>query len=115
MPSSRPDPDAYEATLISYGNIVWSPTPIRGKFTALPTNQEKPMSFRAQLANVAERTAWTFAQTFLGVFVVTDISTARTAAVAAVASAIVPVKEFVKHRREVADDRADYVEVDPEV
>lgn len=71
------------------------------------------MSFRSELANVAERTAWTFAQSFLGVFVVTDLSTARSAAVAAVASAIVPVKEFVKHRRAIADAEAEYV--DPEV
>ena len=45
--------------------------------------------------DVAERAAWTFAQAFLGAFVVTDLSTAKTAAPAGLAAAIVVVKGFV--------------------
>lgn len=45
--------------------------------------------------DVAERAAWTFAQAFLGAFVVTDLSTAKTAALAGLAAAIAVVKGFV--------------------
>lgn len=50
---------------------------------------------KAQLADIAERAAWTFAQAFLAVFVVTDIATARGAALAGIAAAISVIKGFV--------------------
>ena len=45
--------------------------------------------------DVAERAAWTFAQAFLGAFVVTDLSTAKTAALAGLAAAVAVLKGFV--------------------
>lgn len=45
--------------------------------------------------DVAERAVWTFVQAFLGAFVVTDLSTAKTAALAGLAAAIAVVKGFV--------------------
>ena len=45
--------------------------------------------------DIAERAAWTAAQAFLAVFVVADVSTARTGVVAAVGAALSVVKGFV--------------------
>lgn len=47
------------------------------------------------LRDVAERAVMTFVQAFLGAFVVTDLSTARTAALAGAAAALAVVKGFV--------------------
>lgn len=57
------------------------------------------MSIKTDLTDLAERVGWTFAETFLAVYVITDVSTIRMAAVAGLAAAIVPVKEFVKRKR----------------
>lgn len=53
---------------------------------------------RAQLLDIAERVGWTFAQAFLAVFVVTDLSSARTAATAGAAAAIAVIKGVVATR-----------------
>lgn len=53
------------------------------------------MPTKAQLGDVAERAAWTFAQAFLAVFVVSDLSTAKAAAVAGLGMALSVVKGFV--------------------
>lgn len=45
--------------------------------------------------DVAERAAWTFLQGFLAVFLVTDVTTAKSAAVAGAAAALSVVKGFV--------------------
>ena len=47
------------------------------------------------LADVAERAAWTAAQAFLAVFLVTDVSTVKAALVAAAGAALSVVKGFV--------------------
>lgn len=57
------------------------------------------MSIKTELRDVAERAGWTFAETFLGVWVVLDVSTVGAAAAAGLAAAIVPVKEYVKRKR----------------
>lgn len=50
------------------------------------------------LRDVAERAVMTFVQAFLGAFVVTDLSTARTAALAGAAAALAVIKGFVASR-----------------
>ena len=47
------------------------------------------------LTDLLERAAWTFAQSFLGVFVVADLSSAKGAGLAAAVSV---AKTFVKDR-----------------
>jgi len=53
---------------------------------------------KTQLADIAERVAWTFLQSVLAVFVVADIGTARTAFVAAAAAALAVIKGFAATR-----------------
>ena len=50
---------------------------------------------KTQLVDVAERAAWTFAQAFLAVLVIGDMSTARDAGIAGIAAAISVLKGFV--------------------
>lgn len=50
------------------------------------------------LADMAERSLWTGVQAFLAVFTVTDLSTARTAGVAAAAAILAVVKAAVAAR-----------------
>ncbi len=64
-------------------------------------------SITTDLRNTAERAAWTFAEAFLAVIVLTDTSTLRTAAVGALAAAVVPIKEFIKRRKALADASAE--------
>ncbi len=45
-----------------------------------------------------ERAAWTFAQAFLAVFVVSDLASAKSAAVAGVAAAISVLKTYAKDK-----------------
>ena len=44
------------------------------------------------------RAAWTFAQAFLAVFVISDLASAKTALVAAVAAALSVVKTYTRER-----------------
>ena len=48
--------------------------------------------------DMLERAAWTFAEAFLAVYVVTDVSSVKTAAVAGAAAAVAVVKGFVASR-----------------
>ena len=48
--------------------------------------------------DVLERAGWTFAQAFLGVFVVADLSSAKGAGVAGLAAAVSVMKTFVKDK-----------------
>ena len=48
------------------------------------------------LKDTLERAAWTFAQAFLGVFLVSDLASVKSAAVAGVAAAISVAKTYVK-------------------
>jgi len=50
------------------------------------------------VSNMIERAAWTFAQAFLAVFVVSDLASAKTAAVAAVAAALSVVKTYAREK-----------------
>ena len=50
------------------------------------------------LVDMLERAAWTFAQAFLGVFVVADLSSAKGAGVAGLAAAVSVMKTFVKDK-----------------
>jgi len=50
------------------------------------------------LADVAERAAWTAAQAFLAVFLVTDVSTVKAALVAAAGAGLSVVKGFVARK-----------------
>jgi len=50
------------------------------------------------LKQVAERAVMTFAQAFLSVFVVTDLSSARGASIAGVAAALSVIKSFLATR-----------------
>ncbi len=50
---------------------------------------------KALVFDVLERAAWTAAQAFLAVFVVTDVSTAKAGLVAAAGAALSVVKGFV--------------------
>ena len=45
-----------------------------------------------------ERAAWTFAQAFLAVFMVSDLASARSAAVAGIAAALSVVKTYARDR-----------------
>ena len=49
-------------------------------------------------SDLLERAAWTFAQSFLGVFVVADLSSAKGAGIAGLAAAVSVAKTFVKDR-----------------
>ena len=48
--------------------------------------------------NMLERAAWTFAQAFLAVFVVSDLASMKTALIAATAAALSVVKTYAKDR-----------------
>ncbi|MEO2190851.1 MAG: hypothetical protein ABGY24_00255 [bacterium] len=48
--------------------------------------------------NMLERAAWTFAQAFLAVFVISDLASAKTAVVAAVAAALSVVKTYAQEK-----------------
>ena len=50
------------------------------------------------MRNISERAAWTFAQAFLAVFVVSDLASAKTAVVAGVAAALSVVKTYTQER-----------------
>ena len=50
------------------------------------------------LTDMLERAAWTFAQAFLGVFVVADLSSAKGAGVAGLAAVVSVLKTFVKDK-----------------
>tara|TARA_R100001163_G_scaffold65759_1_gene64570 strand:- start:4962 stop:5150 length:189 start_codon:yes stop_codon:yes gene_type:complete len=50
------------------------------------------------IADWCERTAWTAVQSFLAIFVITDISTLRTAAVAGAAALLSAVKSLAQER-----------------
>tara|TARA_R100000808_G_scaffold3911_1_gene13310 strand:+ start:472 stop:663 length:192 start_codon:yes stop_codon:yes gene_type:complete len=50
------------------------------------------------LTDMLERAAWTFAQSFLGVFVVADLSSAKGAGVAGLAAVVSVLKTFVKDK-----------------
>tara|TARA_R100001086_G_C11635594_1_gene202993 strand:- start:47 stop:199 length:153 start_codon:yes stop_codon:yes gene_type:complete len=45
-----------------------------------------------------ERAAWTFAQAFLAVFVVSDLASVRSAAIAGIAAALSVIKSYAKGR-----------------
>lgn len=53
---------------------------------------------RVLLLDIVERCAWTFAQAFLAVFAVTDVSSARAAAVAGAAAVLAVLKGVVASR-----------------
>ena len=46
------------------------------------------------MSNMLERAAWTFVQGFLGVFLISDLSTARGAAISAVAATLAVIKTY---------------------
>jgi len=48
--------------------------------------------------NMLERAAWTFAQAFLAVFVISDLASAKTALVAAAAAALSVIKTYAQDR-----------------
>ena len=48
--------------------------------------------------NMLERAAWTFAQAFLAVFVVSDLASAKSAAVAGIAAALSVIKTYAQDR-----------------
>ena len=50
------------------------------------------------MRNILERAAWTFAQAFLAVFVISDLASAKTAVVAGVAAALSVVKTYTQGR-----------------
>lgn len=50
------------------------------------------------MVDMLERAAWTFAQAFLGVFVVADLSSAKGAGVAGLAAAVSVLKTMVKDK-----------------
>ena len=50
------------------------------------------------MTNMLERAAWTFVQGFLGVFLISDLSTGRGALSAGVASALSVVKTYAQGR-----------------
>ena len=45
-----------------------------------------------------ERAAWTFAQAFLAVFMVSELASARSAAIAGIAAALSVVKTYARER-----------------
>ena len=50
------------------------------------------------MSNMLERAAWTFTQAFLAVFVISDLASAKTAVVAAVAAALRVVKTYAQEK-----------------
>jgi hypothetical protein len=50
------------------------------------------------VSNMFERAAWTFAQAFLAVFMVSDLASARSAAVAGIAAALSVIKTYARDR-----------------
>lgn len=50
------------------------------------------------MSNMIERAAWTFAQAFLAVFVISDLASAKTAVVAAVAATLSVVKTYAQEK-----------------
>ena len=50
------------------------------------------------MSNLLERAAWTFAQAFLAVFIISDLASAKTALVAAAAAALSVVKTYAQDR-----------------
>jgi hypothetical protein len=50
------------------------------------------------VSNMLERAAWTFAQAFLAVFIISDLASAKTALVAAAAAALSVVKTYAQDR-----------------
>jgi hypothetical protein len=50
------------------------------------------------MTDMLERAAWTFCQGFLGVFLISDLSTARGAVIAGVAAALSVVKTYAQSR-----------------
>lgn len=64
------------------------------------------MTIKTEVRDVAERAGWTFAETLLAVWVLSDLTTIRTAAISAAAAALVPIKDWVKAKRAAASARA---------
>ena len=58
------------------------------------TDQKAVFNFK----DWAERTAWTAAQSFLAIFVVTDLSTLKAAATAGIAAVLAAVKTLAQQR-----------------
>ncbi len=50
------------------------------------------------MSDMFERAAWTFAQAFLAVFVVSDLASVRSAAIAGIAAALSVIKSYAKGR-----------------
>ena len=50
------------------------------------------------MSNMLERAAWTFVQGFLGVFLISDLSTGRGAMVAGIAAALSVVKTYAQDK-----------------
>ena len=50
------------------------------------------------MSNLLERAAWTFAQAFLAVFIISDLASVKTALVAAAAAALSVVKTYAQDR-----------------
>ena len=50
------------------------------------------------MSNMIERAAWTFAQAFLAVFVVSELASAKSAAVAGIAAALSVIKTYAKDK-----------------
>ena len=50
------------------------------------------------MSNMLERAAWTFAQAFLAIFVVSDLASAKSAAIAGLAAALSVIETYAKDR-----------------
>ena len=50
------------------------------------------------MSNMLERAAWTFAHAFLAIFEVSDLASAKSAAVAGIAAALSVIKTYAKDR-----------------
>ena len=50
------------------------------------------------MSNMFERAEWTFAQAFLAVFVISDLASAKSAAIAGIAAALSVIKTYAKDR-----------------
>ena len=50
------------------------------------------------MSNMLERAAWTFAQAFLAVFVVSELASAKSAAIAGIAAALSVIKTYAKDK-----------------
>jgi len=50
------------------------------------------------VSNMFERAAWTFAQAFLAVFVVSELASAKSAVIAGIAAALSVVKTYAQDR-----------------